>query len=465
MFTVDERNELIQLFPKIVLSYGNNSTGSEKEDEVFVAVPEGKKYFAWFLHYRKQHMCVLIAMLPNNKFGKMFVVKTLFTRQLAAEGSIFYGTLFTHFCISNAENVSPSSPPPKVGVSNDKWCKNNNTQFFSIENLHYYKGIYCYTLPLSQKILMYENIFDKELRQHSHTPNSVIFGLPVMSKCYNDMIHTASSLPYKATFQTYINTGVLCNEPHKEKHDVSIQKNQEFFPKQLPLHHSQQQTSPKQPPLPPTPYPYGKLVTPTQHTPPQLNIPSSYIQSPHASSSFSNASVVYGFLKTEPYNHVQVNPSTQECKININTTPIRKHDNFTPFCISHVEKVSPSSKKPHPKVGVSIEKWCNQNPSYNSVNERVFKIKPDIQNDIYIIDNTSKEEFLHIPDYKTSVMMNKLFRIIKENNNLDALEESDDEEEFEDDKFDKHVFLDKSFNMLCRFNHKFKKWMPVKVVR
>ena len=104
MFTVDERNELIQLFPKIVLSYGNNLIGSGsgsgngcekiKEDEVFVAVPEGKKYFAWFLHYRKQHMCVLIDMLPNNKFGKMFVVKTLFTRQLAAEGSIFYGTLF-----------------------------------------------------------------------------------------------------------------------------------------------------------------------------------------------------------------------------------------------------------------------------------------------------------------------------------------------------------------------------------
>ena len=198
---------------------------------------------------------------------------------------------------------------------------------------------------------------------------------------------------------------------------------------------------PKQPPPPPTPYPYGKTVTHnTHHTPPQLNIPSSYIpQTPIASStpSFSNASFVYGFLKTEPHNHVQVNPPKQECKIN--TIPIRKHDNFNQ----------------------------NGNPSYNSVNERVFKIKPDIQNDIYIIvdkNTSSKEEFLHIPDYNTSVMMNKLFRIIKENNNLDALEESDDEEEFEDDKFDKHVFLDKSFNMLCRFNHKFKKWMPVKVV-
>ena len=60
-------------------------------------------------------------------------------------------------------------------------------------------------------------------------------------------------------------------------------------------------------------------------------------------------------------------------------------------------------------------------------------------------------------------MMNKLFRIIKENDNLDALEESDDEEEFENENIDKFVRLDKSYKMVCRFNHKFKKWVPIKV--
>ena len=52
-----------------------------------------------------------------------------------------------------------------------------------------------------------------------------------------------------------------------------------------------------------------------------------------------------------------------------------------------------------------------------------------------------------IPDYKTSVFMNKLFRIIKENDNLDKLEESDDEEEFENTKTDKFVYLNKSFKI------------------
>ena len=60
-------------------------------------------------------------------------------------------------------------------------------------------------------------------------------------------------------------------------------------------------------------------------------------------------------------------------------------------------------------------------------------------------------------------MMNKLFRIIKENQNLDALEESDDEEEFENDNLDKFVHLNKSYKMVCQFNYKFKKWVPIKL--
>ena len=39
--------------------------------------------------------------------------------------------------------------------------------------------------------------------------------------------------------------------------------------------------------------------------------------------------------------------------------------------------------------------------------------------------------------------MNSLFRNIKENRNLDLLEESDDEEEFENTSLDKFVDLDK----------------------
>ena len=99
----------------------------------------------------------------------------------------------------------------------------------------------------------------------------------------------------------------------------------------------------------------------------------------------------------------------------------------------------------------------------------VFRIKPDIQNDIYhlyVNDNEMSHVYYnvaYIPDFTTSVMMNKLFRNIKENQNLDALEESDDEEEFENEREDRFVNLEKCYNMVCLYNYKFKKWYPVKI--
>lgn len=101
--------------------------------------------------------------------------------------------------------------------------------------------------------------------------------------------------------------------------------------------------------------------------------------------------------------------------------------------------------------------------------EVIFLVKADIQNDIYYLyslapDLTEEQHSTaHIQDFNASVMMNKLFRNIKENQNLDALEESDDEEEFENDRPDKFVYLDRSLKMVCQFNHKFKKWAPIKI--
>ena len=101
------------------------------------------------------------------------------------------------------------------------------------------------------------------------------------------------------------------------------------------------------------------------------------------------------------------------------------------------------------------------------VYERVFSIKPDLQNDIYHLSDPVNKSLVgtaYIPDYKTSVLMNQLFRNIKENANLDSLEESDSEDEFENDRVDKFVYLDREYIMTCAYNHKFKKWVPLRVV-
>jgi hypothetical protein len=111
----------------------------------------------------------------------------------------------------------------------------------------------------------------------------------------------------------------------------------------------------------------------------------------------------------------------------------------------------------------SKKQEINNNNKHRDV---IFKITADIEPDIYnlFVDKNGVEEYFDtalIPDYKTSVMMNKLFRNIKENDNLDAIEESDEEEEFEDNREEKYVYLDRSFKIKCEYNSKFKRWMPV----
>ena len=99
----------------------------------------------------------------------------------------------------------------------------------------------------------------------------------------------------------------------------------------------------------------------------------------------------------------------------------------------------------------------------------VFKVKPDIQNDLSSIHVwTGRRRYVYMDtleskSYDTSVMLNKLFRKIKENANLDALEESDDEEEFEDVRVDKFVKLNASFKMVCEYVPKINKWIPQKL--
>jgi len=125
----------------------------------------------------------------------------------------------------------------------------------------------------------------------------------------------------------------------------------------------------------------------------------------------------------------------------------------------------------------SQEQKYQPNSNYRNTNLRekiVFQVKPDIQNDIYhlyisqIVNGQIEYHYYdiaYVPNYNTSVMLNTLFRNIKENRNLDLLEESDDEEEFENDKEDKFVYLDRINNMICEYNYKFKKWTPIKLAQ
>ena len=100
----------------------------------------------------------------------------------------------------------------------------------------------------------------------------------------------------------------------------------------------------------------------------------------------------------------------------------------------------------------------------------VFQVTADIQFDIYHLFAYGKNNIpvyynvAYVPNYKSSVLLNGLFRNIRENKNLDYIEESDDEDDFQNMNEDKYVDINKVVLMECVFNHRFKRWTPVKVV-
>jgi len=113
-------------------------------------------------------------------------------------------------------------------------------------------------------------------------------------------------------------------------------------------------------------------------------------------------------------------------------------------------------------LNIQLSKTINKNETNYGYNFKVTAtLTPDIYN-LFILENNKEifYEYALIDSYKTSVFMNDLFRKIKENKNLDLLEESDDEDEFENIDLEKYVNLGKTYIIECFYNKKFKKWVP-----
>jgi hypothetical protein len=155
----------------------------------------------------------------------------------------------------------------------------------------------------------------------------------------------------------------------------------------------------------------------------------------------------------------EINSITQ---YRISCVQFRKLDNKNVSQCLKVERSESDGNKYIIKNEVVVTLPTQQTKNKRDMN---FKVRPTIQPDIYHLydkDTLKYVDIAFIPDFKTSVMMNKLFRNIKENENLDALEESDEEEEFENTNEDRFVYLEREYVMTCCYNSKFKKWMPYK---
>ena len=353
----DEQNEILRNFPSTVKFSYEKSTHKKVLSDVYVIIPKGKKYFAWFTHRNRKNICIFLEIGYQNKIMNIFYRHVSFDDVLSY-GTIFYGTLF---------RTSPENSEKKNICSNE---------IFSVEDIFYYKGDDISDYSYQDKLKVVKNIFDTKLNYNmSFCNNGIVFGLPVMTTDFTEAYDKAMALPYSVYSIQY--------KYFEEK--KTYQSITEFY-------------------------------------------------------HFSNNSVVSS----------SVNNSSSSSN---NTS-----ENYA----THTSKYD---EKPAAYIE-PIKQKTTSNEIY-----KTFFIKPDLQNDIYYLYQNSttnfdiiSKEIAHIPDYKTSVLMNKLFRNIKENINLDSLEESDEEDEFENIQIDKFVDLNKIIKMRCIFNYKFKKWVPVSVI-
>lgn len=343
-----EIQQLMKRIPHFELSY---ETIAHKKVfpnyNIALAIPNGKKYCAYFSFENENDVCYLMDYSRNQKINKISIVQTTeFNRELCY-GTILYGTI-----VSVGEKVQQ--------------------QFFVIEDIFYYKGVSLKTMVLSEKLGYVEKVMEnmKYTLCESHNPEFpiVIF-----------------SLPFMWGIQSVNEQAIISElENHKERivyntHHIQLRKLNEISPyMNIPLNN------------------ILSKIGRDKHLPPVHSVAQSVVEIPKKQF-------------TMAYNKPQYKEMT------------------------------------------------------------VFQVMADIQYDIYHLYAFGKNNtqvyygIAGVPTIKTSIYMNKLFRKIRENQNLDYIEESDDEDDFENIDHDKYVDLNKKIIMECVFHNKFKKWVPVHV--
>jgi len=343
---------LMKRFPNFELSY---ETIAHKKVftsyDIALAIPNGKKFFAWFSFYKDTDVCYLMELNKDKKIIKTTIETTPFHSSLSL-GTIFYGTIV---------NLKDDNNKDANSVETNK----DENRAFIIEDIHYYKGINMKNILFNEKLGYIDSIFRNHLSQKSQSPKDIVFYLPFIW-----------CIPPQEITEPDILTQF---EKHRDKLPYTV-------------HHLQ----------------LRKLS------------------------------------EISPFLNISLNTiSTKTNIIKVDKEIAEKHIQNKIF-------------------------ECNyQSKQYKL--PTVFQVCADIQFDIYHLYVYGKNKSLVyynvacIPNIKTSIFMNSLFRNIKENKNIDYIEESDNEDDFENIAEDKYVDLNKTINMVCVFNSKFKKWVPLKI--
>jgi hypothetical protein len=115
MFSEQDIKLVLKNFPKFELCYEIITHKKVLGSSAILAIPEGKKCFAWFTNYKNDNVCFLLEINEHKNIVDVKSITTGFTDKLSL-GTIFYGTSF----------------------------KNKTNNCFCVEDMYYYAGKSCY---------------------------------------------------------------------------------------------------------------------------------------------------------------------------------------------------------------------------------------------------------------------------------------------------------------------------------
>ena len=142
----------------------------------------------------------------------------------------------------------------------------------------------------------------------------------------------------------------------------------------------------------------------------------------------------------------------------------------TPFISNNIDELYQNKNIPYVVYSYQYRNLKKMSPYLNFVTEKslnnnytTFKVIADNRQDIYkLYCKEGFYGFASVSNLKISKLLNSIFRQIKESTNLDLLEESDEEEEFQNISDNKYN-LNNIVYMTCKYNKKFNSWGPEKI--
>jgi hypothetical protein len=415
--SAQDKPRLLQRFPQVELSYETiPHTKVSPDYNICMGIPIGTKGYAWMTFQGTEDVCFLLETNKERNITRI-TKYPLPSRSLLANGTLLYGTI-----------VGPAE--------------------FVVEDLLYYEGIPTKTQLLNERLGFLEKFFEEYVGPVVRFHMAPMW--PIEKLNLYDAVYEVPKNPKDSTVIKDLKGPTVIENPK----DSTVIKN-----------------------------PKDSTVIKDLKGPTVIENPkdSTVIKNPKDSTVIKNPkdSTVIKCMKDTT---VIKNPSDStplDPKGPIENNSLGQFHHIQYRCLSKTApylNVFPTKKGFASTSSASVIKdyllpWRHaviSKPQYRV--STVFLVRADIQFDIYRLFayGGNKAEIYYgvacIPNYKTSVMMNRLFRRIHENESLDAAEESEDEADFENVEPDKYVDLAKELLMEFRFHSKWKKWVPVQVV-